>query len=241
MNKEEKIKIVGDLTEKLTESKNIYFTDISGLNAEQTSNLRRMCFDQGVVLSVVKNTLLKKAMDASDKDFSNFDELLKGNTTLMISETANAPAKVIKKFLTKTKLDKPSLKGGHVEESVYMGHEQLDVLVNLKSKEELIGDVILLLQSPIKNLISSLGSANQNITGILKSLENNPKKIEKDSAAEAPVEETPAAEASVEETPAAEASVEETPAAEAPVEETPAAEASEEVEGKSDNEDVIEK
>jgi len=241
VNKEEKIKIVGDLTEKLTESKNIYFTDISGLNAEQTSNLRRMCFDQGVVLSVVKNTLLKKAMDASDKDFSNFDELLKGNTTLMISETANAPAKVIKKFLTKTKLDKPSLKGGHVEESVYMGHEQLDVLVNLKSKEELIGDVILLLQSPIKNLISSLGSANQNITGILKSLENNPKKIEKDSAAEAPVEETPAAEASVEETPAAEASVEETPAAEAPVEETPAAEASEEVEGKSDNEDVIEK
>ena len=215
MNKEEKIKIVGDLTDKLTESKNIYFTDISGLNAEQTSNLRRMCFDQGVVLSVVKNTLLKKAMDASDKDFSNFSELLKGNTTLMISETANAPAKVIKKFLTKTKLDKPSLKGGHVEESVYMGHEQLDVLVNLKSKEELIGDIMLLLQSPIKNLISSLGSANQNITGILKSLESNPKKIEI-----APVEESPAAEAPVEESPAAEAPVEESP-----------------VDEKSDNED----
>ena len=217
MYKEEKIKIVGDLTDRLTGSKNIYFTDISGLNAEQTSNLRRMCFDQGVVLSVVKNTLLKKAMDASDKDFSNFDELLKGNTTLMISETANAPAKVIKKFLTKTKLDKPSLKGGHVEESVYMGHDQLDVLVNLKSKEELIGDVMLLLQSPIKNLISSLASANQNITGILKSLENNPQKIEKAPAA---AEETSAA-------------AEETPAA---AEETPKAE-----QGKSDNEDVVEK
>jgi len=231
VNKEEKIKIVGDLTDKLTESKNIYFTDISGLNAEQTSNLRRMCFDQGVVLSVVKNTLLKKAMDASDKDFSNFDELLKGNTTLMISETANAPAKVIKKFLTKTKLDKPSLKGGHVEESVYMGHEQLDILVNLKSKEELIGDLMLLLQSPIKNLISSLGSAKQNITGILKSLEDNPKKIEKAPAAEASAAEAPAAEAPAAEAPAAEA-----PAAEAPAAEAPAAEA----EG-SDNEDVIEK
>lgn len=200
MNKQEKIKIVGDLIDKLTVSKNIYFTDISGLNAEQTSNLRRMCFDQGVVLSVVKNTLLKKAMDASDKDFSNFDDLLKGNTTLMTSDIANAPAKVIKKFLTKTKLDKPSLKGGHVEESVYMGHDQLDALVALKTKEELIGDVILLLQSPIKNLISSLGSANQNITGILKTLENNPKKIEKavDTEITPAVEGTPSLDEEVE-------------------------------------------
>ena len=188
MNKENKIKIVDHLKNSLTENKNIYFTEVSGLDAQQTSKLRRMCFDKGVNISVVKNTLLRKAMDACDKDFSEFNDLLKGNTTLMISKVSNAPAKVIKNFLEKEKFSesykKIILKGGHVEESIYVGHDQLDVLIALKSKEELIGDVITLLQSPIKNLLSSLGSAKQNISGILNSLENNPVELKKTNEAE---------------------------------------------------------
>ena len=188
MNKENKIKIVDHLKNSLTENKNIYFTEVSGLDAQQTSKLRRMCFDKGINISVVKNTLLRKAMDACDKDFSEFNDLLKGNTTLMISKVSNAPAKVIKNFLEKEKFSesykKIILKGGHVEESIYLGHDQLDVLIALKSKEELIGDVITLLQSPIKNLLSSLGSAKQNISGILNSLENNPVELKKTNEAE---------------------------------------------------------
>jgi len=188
VNKENKIKIVDHLKKSLTENKNIYFTEVSGLDAQQTSKLRRMCFDKGVNTSVVKNTLLRKAMDACDKDFSEFNDLLKGNTTLMISKVSNAPAKVIKNFLEKEKFSesykKIILKGGHVEESIYLGHDQLDVLIALKSKEELIGDVITLLQSPIKNLLSSLGSAKQNISGILNSLENNPVELKKNNEVE---------------------------------------------------------
>ena len=188
MNKENKIKIVDHLKNSLTENKNIYFTEVSGLDAQQTSKLRRMCFDKGINISVVKNTLLRKAMDACDKDFSEFNDLLKGNTTLMISMVSNAPAKVIKNFLEKEQFSesykKIILKGGHVEESIYLGHDQLDVLIALKSKEELIGDVITLLQSPIKNLLSSLGSAKQNISGILNSLENNPVELKKTNEAE---------------------------------------------------------
>ena len=172
MNKEDKIQVVNNLTSRLAENKNIYFTDISGLNAEDTSRLRRMCFDKGVMISVVKNTLLRKAMDACDKDFSDFHSLLKGNTALMTSDISNAPAKVIKSFIKKTQLDNPSLKGGHVEESIYIGSDQLDVLASLKSKEELIGDLLTLLQSPMMNLISSLNSAKQNISGVLKTLES---------------------------------------------------------------------
>ena len=188
MNKENKIKIVDHLKNSLTENKNIYFTEVSGLDAQQTSKLRRMCFDKGINISVVKNTLLRKAMDACDKDFSEFNDLLKGNTTLMISKVSNAPAKVIKNFLEKETFSesykKIILKGGHVEESIYLGHDQLDVLIALKSKEELIGDVVTLLQSPIKNLLSSLGSAKQNISGILNSLENNPVELKKTNEAE---------------------------------------------------------
>ena len=193
MNKEEKIKIVGNLKNSLTDNKNIYLADISGLDAEQTSKLRRMCFEKGVVLSVVKNTLLKKAMDACDKDFSGFESILKGNTALMVADASSAPAKVIKSFLEKTQLEKPTFKGGHVEESIYIGHDQLDVLVALKSKEELLADLIVLLKSPMMNLISSLSSANQNISGILKSLETNP--VSKNSSkSEEPKSEEPKSE-----------------------------------------------
>ena len=168
MNREEKNKIIGDLTTCLTESKNIYFTDISGLDAEQTSNLRRMCFDKGVVLSVVKNTLLKRAMDACDKDLSSFDALLKGNTTLMISDVSNAPAKVIKNFRKKS--DKPLLKGAYIEEAIYVGDDKLDSLSEIKSKEEMIGEIIGLLQSPAKNVVSALQSGGGKLAGILKTL-----------------------------------------------------------------------
>lgn len=175
MNKEEKIQIVGDLKNRLRDSKNIYFTQISGLDAQQTSKLRRMSFEKDVVLSVVKNTLLRKAMDASDKDFSEFHNLLKDNTTLMTSNVSNAPAKVLKNFLDKETLNdckKVILKGGYVEESVYLGHDQLDLLVSLKSKEELLGDLLMLLKSPIINLMSSLDSGKNNISNILNSLES---------------------------------------------------------------------
>ena len=119
-------------------------------------------------MAVVKNTLLSKAMEASDKDFGELPNVLKGNTSIMIAEASNAPAKVIKEFRKKS--DKPVLKGAFVEESIYVGDDQLDMLVNIKSKEELIGDIITLLQSPAKNVISALQSSGQKLSGILTTL-----------------------------------------------------------------------
>ena len=168
MTREEKSLIIDDLTSQLTDSSTIYLADISGLDALKTSNLRRACFKANVKLAVVKNTLLFKAMEKSDKDFGELPEILKGNTSLMISETGNAPAKVIKEFRKKS--DKPVLKGAYIEESVYVGDDQLDALVNIKSKEELIGEVITLLQSPAKNVISALKSGGSTISGILTTL-----------------------------------------------------------------------
>ncbi len=142
--------------------------DISGLNASQTSNLRRACFKANVKLEVVKNTLLKKAMDNSEKELGELADVLKGNTSLMIAEAGNAPAKVIKEFRKKS--DKPILKGAYIEEAIYVGDDQLDTLVSIKSKEELIGDIIGLLQSPAKNVISALQSGGSKLSGILKTL-----------------------------------------------------------------------
>jgi large subunit ribosomal protein L10 len=168
MTREEKSQVIEVLTTKLTEGNIIYLADISGLNALDTSNLRRACFKANVKLAVVKNTLLEKAMEKADKDFGELPNILKGNTSLMISETGNAPAKVIKEFRKKS--DKPLLKGAYVEEAIYVGDDQLDTLVNIKSKEELIGDVISLLQSPAKNVISALQSGGNKLSGILKTL-----------------------------------------------------------------------
>ena len=168
MTREEKSIVIENLTTQLTESPIIYLADISGLNAQSTSNLRRACFKAGVKLSVVKNTLLAKAMESSDKDFGELSKTLKGNTSLMMAETGNAPAKVIKEFRKKS--DKPLLKGAFIEEAVYVGDDQLDNLVNIKSKEELIGDIIGLLQSPAKNVISALKSGGNTISGIVKTL-----------------------------------------------------------------------
>jgi large subunit ribosomal protein L10 len=142
--------------------------DISGLDATATSNLRRACFKAGVKLNVVKNTLLAKAMESSDKDFGDLPSVPKGNTSLMIAEVNNAPAKVIKDFRKKS--DRPILKGAFIEEAVYIGDGQLDALVDIKSKDELIGEIVGLLQSPAKNVISALKSGGNTIAGVVKTL-----------------------------------------------------------------------
>ncbi len=168
MTREEKSQVIQDLTAQLADTNTIYLADISGLDAVTTSNLRRACFKANVQLAVVKNTMLAKAMEASDKEFGELQDVLKGNTSLMIAEAANAPAKLIKEFRKKS--DKPLLKGAFVEEAVYVGDDQLDTLVNIKSREELIGDIIGLLQSPAKNVISALQSGGQTLSGIVKTL-----------------------------------------------------------------------
>ena len=168
MTREEKSQVIEALTTKLTEQNIIYLADISGLNATDTSNLRRACFKANIKLAVVKNTLLSKAMNKSDKDFGELPTVLKGNTSILLSDTGNAPAKLIKEFRKKS--DKPLLKGAYVEEAIYVGDDQLDTLVNIKSKEEVIGDIITILQSPAKNVISALQSGGNKLSGIIKTL-----------------------------------------------------------------------
>ncbi|MBA3987171.1 MAG: 50S ribosomal protein L10 [Flavobacteriales bacterium] len=168
MTREEKSKAIEVLTTQLAENSNIYLTDISGLDALTTTNLRRACFKAGIKLTVVKNTLLEKAMESSERDFGDLKTILKGNTSLMFSETGNAPAKVIKEFRKKS--EKPVLKGAFIEEAVYIGDDLLDALVSIKSREEMIGDIIGLLQSPAKNVISALKSSGGKLAGILKTL-----------------------------------------------------------------------
>ncbi|WP_299224763.1 50S ribosomal protein L10 [uncultured Psychroserpens sp.] len=168
MTREEKSQVIEELTAQLADNTNIYLADISGLNAGNTSDLRRACYKANVKLNVVKNTLLTKAMEASDKDFGDLPSVLKGNTSVMYSETGNAPAKVIKNFRKKS--DKPLLKGAFIEEAIYIGDDQLDMLVDIKSKEELIGEIVTLLQSPAKNVISALKSGGGTLAGIIKTL-----------------------------------------------------------------------
>ena len=168
MKKGEKIKVIDDLTTRLKETKNLYLTDISGLNASQTSDLRRACYKANVKLSVVKNTMLARAMDTSEINFGEIKDVLKGNTSLMFSESGNIPAKVIKDF--RKKIDKPILKAALIEEAIYIGDDQIEALVSIKSREELIGEIIQLLQSPAKNIISALSSGGSNISGVLKTL-----------------------------------------------------------------------
>ena len=168
MTREEKTKAISELTEKLGASTHLYLTDISGLDAQATSNLRRACYKANISLSMTKNTFLDKAMQASDKDFGDLSTILKGNTSIMFSEVGNAPAKVIKAFRKKS--EKPVLKGAYIEENVYIGDDQLEALVNIKSREELIGEIISLLQSPAKNVISALISSKGKIAGLVKTL-----------------------------------------------------------------------
>ena len=173
MTREEKSKVIEKLTTELAENTNIYMTDVSGLDASETSKLRRACFKANIKLSVVKNTLLSKAMETSEKDFGNLDEALVGNTALMYSEVGNSPAKLIKQFRKKS--ERPLLKGASIEDSVYVGDDQVEFLANIKSREELIGEVITILQSPAKNVISALQSSGSTISGVLKTLSENNK------------------------------------------------------------------
>ena len=168
MTREEKAQVIEQLKDTLASSSTIYLADISGLNASATADLRRACFKADISLSVVKNTLLEKAMEASDRDFGDLATVLKGETSIMIAQTGNAQAKLIKTFRKNTK--RPLLKGAFVEESVYIGDDYLDALVSIKSKEEVIADVIALLQSPAKNVISGLKSGGGKLAGIVKTL-----------------------------------------------------------------------
>jgi len=154
MTREEKSIAIEDLTAKLAESNIIYIADTSGLNAETTSNLRRACFKAGIKLEVVKNTLLEKAMEASTNDYGDLPSVLKGNSSVLIADIANAPAKIIKEFRKKS--EKPAFKGAYINGEIYIGDNLLESLASLKSKEEVIGEIIGLLQSPAKRIISAL-------------------------------------------------------------------------------------
>ncbi|MBD5191164.1 MAG: 50S ribosomal protein L10 [Bacteroidales bacterium] len=171
MKKEDKSIIIKMIGDTLQQYSCVYLTQTAGLDAEKTSALRRACNKDGIKMLCVKNTLLKKAFEASEIDYSGLYDLLHGETTLLLSNTGNAPAKLIKNFRDKNDT-LPMLKGAYVEESVYVGEEQLETLANIKSKSELIGDIIALLQSPAKNVVSALTSGGSKLHGILETLSN---------------------------------------------------------------------
>ncbi|MEG1842464.1 MAG: 50S ribosomal protein L10 [Alistipes sp.] len=170
MTKEEKLVAIDNLAAQLNEYPHFYLTDIASLNAEQTAALRRKCFESKVKLVVVKNTLLGKALEKVEKADADLVKVLEGSTSIMFTEVAKAPAQLIKEFRKKS--DKPVLKAAFVEGCIYVGDNQIDTLCNVKSREELIGDIIMLLQSPAQNVISALqANAGQKIAGIVKTLE----------------------------------------------------------------------
>lgn len=171
MKKEDKAIIIEQIGNVLGEYSCVYLVQTQGMDAEKTSALRRACFKSDVKMICVKNTLLKHAFEASEIDYSPLYDLLHGETTLLLSNVGNAPAKMIKKFRDKNDT-LPMLKGAYVEESAYIGEESLDILSNIKSKNELIGDIIGLLQSPAKNVISALQSGSNKLHGILETLSN---------------------------------------------------------------------
>ena len=172
MRKEEKNQLIDSLVEELKEAKTLYMTDISNLDVETSGKLRRLCYKRNVRLQMVKNTLLKKAMEKSGKDFEPFYTLLKGSTSVMFSEVANDPAKLIQEFRKSS--PKPVLKGAWVEETFYLGDDQLRSLINIKSKNELVADLVALLQSPARNVISALQSGKNQLAVIVKTLSEKP-------------------------------------------------------------------
>ena len=168
MRREEKLAIIDSLAEKFREYSHFYLTDTAQLNAEDTSALRRKCFENDIKLIVVKNTLLKRALEQSGVNFDELFPVLKGTTSIMFANSGNTPAKLIKEF--RKQHDKPVLKAAYVQESIYVGDNMLDALISIKTREELIGDIILLLQSPAKNVISALQSGGNNLHGVLETL-----------------------------------------------------------------------
>ncbi|MEG0467655.1 MAG: 50S ribosomal protein L10 [Mucinivorans sp.] len=173
MKREEKLQLTSEIAGLLGEYTHYYLTDISGLNAAKTAALRRLCFEREVKLYVVKNTFFAKALVAAGKDNAEIVSALAGSTAVMFTSVGNAPAKLIKDFRKNEKLEKPLLKAAYVDDCVYMGEGQLANLVSLKSHDELVADVIALLQSPAKNVISGLqAAAGGKIAGLVKTLEN---------------------------------------------------------------------
>ena len=172
MRKEDKQVLIDSMLSELQACPNFYLTDISDLNAEKTSQLRRQCFNSGVKMIVVKNALFHKAMQQMEKDYEGLYDVLKGSTAVMFCETGNAPAKLIKNF-RKTS-DRPILRGAFIEECCYIGDDMIDALCNIKSKNDLIADVIALLQSPMKNVVSALQSGGQKLSGVLETLSERP-------------------------------------------------------------------
>jgi large subunit ribosomal protein L10 len=169
MTKEEKALVIDELASKVAATNYLYLTDASGLTVLEVNDFRRKCFDAGVEYKVYKNTLIKKAFDKNEADYSDFDSVLKGFTGIIFSpESSNVPAKVIKEIRKSS--DKPLLKGAWIDSDVFIGDENIEVLSNLKSKTELIGEVIGLLQSPAKNVISALQSGGDTLAGLLKTL-----------------------------------------------------------------------
>ncbi|MBP7850543.1 MAG: 50S ribosomal protein L10 [Lentimicrobiaceae bacterium] len=168
MIKEDKNQLLDALTEQLKASETVYLTDISDLDAEKTSKLRRLCFRRDVKLMVVKNTLLRLAMERSEKDFTGLYDVLKGHTSLMFSENSNTPARLIQEFRRES--NRPVLKGAYVQEMVFVGDDKLDTLVSLKSKNEMLGDIISTLQSPMRNVLGALQSGGHILSGVLKTL-----------------------------------------------------------------------
>jgi len=174
MRREDKNAIIESLAEKLKEYGHFYLTDTAQLNAADTSELRRKCYDNDIKLIVVKNTLLKRALQQTAGDFEELFSVLTNTTSIMFTQSGNAPAKLIKEF--RKKHDKPVLKGAYVQESIYIGDNQLDALVAIKTKDELVGDIIMLLQSPAKNVISALQSGGNTIHGVLETLSKREEK-----------------------------------------------------------------
>ena len=170
MKKEVKAQVLEAIAAQIQQYPNFYITDIAGLNAEQTSSLRRECFEQGIKLTVVKNTLFEKALkDLNNPEVELLFPTLEGNTAIMYTEAPAVPAKLIKKY-NKAGQEKPALKGAYVQECAFVGADKLEELVSIKSREELIGDIVALLQSPCRNVISALQSAGGCIAGIVKTL-----------------------------------------------------------------------
>jgi large subunit ribosomal protein L10 len=172
MKKEQKSQVIDELVERLSSSKNFYLADTSELSAEKTSQLRRICFKRNIGLQVVKNTLLQKALERMEADYSPLYVTLKGHTSVMFTDSVNEPAKLIKEV--RRTQEKPILKGAYVEESFYIGDNMLDALVSIKTKDEVIGEIIGLLQSPAKNVISALKSSGGKLAGIVKTLSERP-------------------------------------------------------------------
>ncbi|MEJ5054835.1 50S ribosomal protein L10 [Sphingobacterium sp. MYb382] len=169
MRKEEKQEIVQALAEQIKSYGNFYITDTADLSVEKVNNIRRKCYEQGIIIKVAKNTLIEKALIEAGIDSEELRSVLKGASTLMLSEVATAPAKLIKQL--RKEGDKPLLKAAYIQETAFVGDAQLNALVSLKSKEELVADVIAALQSPAKNVISALQSGGNTISGLVKALE----------------------------------------------------------------------